>query len=141
MAGPQAGFGRSINENREKARREVLNKIIEAAKSALVLCKSLAGSPVPAVEEYKNALRCRLEVQYAAGLLRVNWGIDANPPRAKTRSSREVYLGQIALLLSESLLYLDSRQMDSALDRLLAADVLLGKVIGAMRRGDPRRHA
>jgi hypothetical protein len=138
MVKQKASSSEHTDEICDTVKNEVFCKVFESIKRAKLICESLSTSKASAIEEYKNALRCRLEVQYASGLLRVNWVLDADPPITRTRYGRDVCLGRIGQLLSESLKSLESRKMESALDQLLSADVLLGKVIGSMRREGKR---
>jgi len=118
--------------------RHETGKCLDAVNRAKFFAESLlktrlSHEETPGIEAYKIALKCRLEVQYAIALLRLEYSSEAQPPKT-SRSGLESYLSKINDALSSGIALLNSGEDAEALDTLLTADALLGKAIGIMRR-------
>lgn len=91
------------------------------------------GISDPEVEAYKAALKCRLEVQYVIALLRLQYSSEASHPKV-SRADAGAYWRRVNDALASGTSLLGSGEPLKAMDALLTADALLGKVIGLMRR-------
>ena len=117
---------------------QIPRKIVDAVTDAKLLSESLlqkCAIDPEGTEVYKDTLRCRSDVQYAIALIRIEFGLLAmNRPQLKGRVSLDVNLAKIKDLLSRCVQSMESQKLTDAFEDLLAADAVLGKLIGSMRR-------
>jgi len=86
-------------------------------------------------EVYKKVLQCRLEVQYALALLCINYDVECQPQKVRSKPEIERDLIQISDHLSRCKEILSSGRSKEAIKDLLIADTLLGHLIIWLRRG------
>ncbi|NHV60383.1 MAG: hypothetical protein HA492_03085 [Candidatus Verstraetearchaeota archaeon] len=103
-------------------------KIEYSIRRALALLEGLSGLKEDQwdISAYKNALLCRMEIQYSMAVMRLK----TNDPQRTTARSKIDAQGAIQLLKS----LLAAPPPERTLDPLSQVDLFLGRVILSMRR-------
>jgi hypothetical protein len=107
---------------------------VEKSIKSIAKARLIASSLGKKEDAYKDALLCRLEVQYSLALLRNSYRFETTPPKLKRVKYSEILIEQIDTILATCEQLFTIGKVEEAFSNLLYADLLLGRLISHIRR-------